>query len=163
MLAELLTALQNLEPVAALRASRWVYPLVNAGHIAGIALLVGAIVPLDLRLLGAWRSVPLDLLARVLQPVAVAGLALAVLCGFLMFAVSAGKYAGLPLFWLKLGFIAAALANAALLRLSPAWTLARLPGLPPEPPAARLKAAGALSIALWLAALLCGRFLAYIA
>ena len=89
MLAELLTALQNLEPVAALRASRWDYPLVNAGHIAGIALLVGAIVPLALRLLGAWRSVPLDLLARVLQPVALAGLALAVLCGFLMFAVSA--------------------------------------------------------------------------
>lgn len=163
MLAELLTALQNLEPVAALRASRWVYPLVNAGHIAGIALLVGAIVPLDLRLMGAWRSVPLTLLARVLLPVAVAGLALAVLCGFLMFAVSAGKYAGLPLFWLKLGFIAAAIANALLLRRSPAWTRARLPGPPPEPPALRLRAAGALSITLWLAALLCGRFLAYLA
>jgi len=72
VLAELLTALQNLEPVAALRASRWVYPLVNAGHIAGIALLVGAILPRDLRLLGAWRSVPLDLLSRVLLPVAIA-------------------------------------------------------------------------------------------
>ena len=163
MLAELLTALQNLEPVAALRASRWVYPLVNAGHIAGIALLVGAIVPLDLRLMGAWRSVPLDQLARVLVPVALAGLALAVLCGFLMFAVSAGKYAALPLFWLKLGLIAAAIANALLLRRSPAWTLASLPDLPSEPPPGRLRAAGALSVGLWLSALLCGRFLAYLA
>ena len=72
MLLDLLTALQNLEPVAALRASRWVYPLVNTAHVVGIALLVGAIAPLDLRLLGLWRGVPLHLLARVLQPVAVA-------------------------------------------------------------------------------------------
>src|SRR3546814_3617112 len=49
MLADALAALQNLEPVAALRASRWVYPLVNTAHIAGIALLFGAIAPLDLR------------------------------------------------------------------------------------------------------------------
>jgi hypothetical protein len=162
-----LTALQNLAPVAALRASRWIYPLVNAGHIAGIALLVGGIVPLDLRLLGLWRSVPLGLLARVLVPVALTGLALTVFCGLLMFAVSATKYAALPLFWLKLGFIAAALTNAALLRLTPAWTLARLPDLPAAfytgSPAPRLGAAGALSIGLWLAALLCGRFLAYLA
>src|SRR3546814_3716465 len=47
MLADALAALQNLEPVAALRASRWVYPLVNTAHIAGIALLFGAIAPLD--------------------------------------------------------------------------------------------------------------------
>lgn len=163
MLAELLTALQNLEPVAALRASRWIYPLVNAGHVAGIALLVGAILPLDLRLLGAWRSVPLDLLSRVLLPVAIAGLCLAAATGFMMFAVSATKYAGLTLFSVKLALIAAAIANALLLRLSPAWTLARLPDLPPEPPPERLRVAGALSIGLWLSALLCGRFLAYIA
>ncbi|MEQ9607457.1 MAG: DUF2214 domain-containing protein [Kiloniellaceae bacterium] len=163
MLAELLTALQNLEPVAALRTSRWVYPLVNAGHVAGIALLVGAIVPLDLRLLGAWRSVPLDLLSRVLLPVAIAGLCLAGATGFMMFAVSATKYAGLTLFSVKLALIAAAVANALLLRLSPAWTLARLPDLPPEAPPGRLRVAGALSIGLWLSALLCGRFLAYIA
>ena len=33
----------------ALRASIWLYPLVNTGHVVGIALLFGAIVPLDLR------------------------------------------------------------------------------------------------------------------
>jgi len=162
MLAEALTALQNLEPVAALRASRWVYPLVNSGHIAGLALLFGGILPLDLRLLGAWRSVPLHFLAKVLVPAAMAGLALAAATGLLLFSVSATKYAANPLFPVKLGLIALAVANALLLRRSPDWTPARSPDLP-DAATARLKAAGALSIGLWLAVILCGRFLAYLA
>lgn len=162
MLFEALTALQNLEPVAALRASRWVYPVVNAAHIAGLALLVGAIAPLDLRLLGAWRSVPLHLLARVLQPVAAAGLALAVAAGLAMFAVSATKYVATPVFLVKLVLITAALANAVLLRRHRDWVLVRVPGLAAEP-GPRLKAAAALSLGLWLAIILCGRFIAYTA
>jgi len=162
MLFDALTALQNLEPVAALRASRWIYPLVNTAHIVGLALLLGAIAPLDLRLLGLWRSVPLHLLARVLQPVAVAGLALAVTAGFLLFAVSATKYAAMPLFLAKLALIATALVNAVLLRRHPDWVLARVPGLGAEP-GPRLKAAAAFSLALWVLVILCGRFLAYLA
>lgn len=162
MLFEALTALQNLEPVAALRASRWVYPLVNTAHIVGLALLLGAIAPLDLRLLGLWRGVPLHLLARVLQPVAAAGLALAVTAGLLMFAVSATKYAALPLFLVKLALLAAAVVNAVLLRRHPDWVLARVPGLAAEP-GPRLKAAAAFSLVLWVSIILCGRFLAYLA
>src|SRR3546814_17633541 len=126
MLADALAALQNLEPVAALRASRWVYPLVNTAHIAGIALLFGAIAPLDLRLLGAWRGVPLHLLARVLQPVAAAGLALAVTAGLLLFAVSATKYATTPVFLVKLALLAPAVGNAGLLSRPPDRGLARV-------------------------------------
>lgn len=161
MLLDALTALQNLE-TAALRASRWVYPLVNTAHIVGIALLVGSIAPLDLRLLGLWRGVPLHLLARALQPVAVAGLTLAVTAGLLMFAVGATKYAAMPLFLAKLALIAAALLNALLLRRHPDWVLARVPGLNAEP-GPRLKAAAAFSLVLWIAVILCGRFLAYLA
>ena len=162
MLAEALTALQQADPVAALRASRWVYPLVNAGHIAGIALLFGAILPLDLRLLGAWPAVPIARLARVLVPVAMAGLVLAAATGLLLFSVSAVKYAGTPLFPVKLGLIAAAVANALLLRRAPEWTLALIPEVQTIP-GPRLRAAALLSLGLWLAVILCGRFLAYLA
>jgi hypothetical protein len=106
--------------------------------------------------------VPLHLLARVLVPVAMTGLALAAATGLLLFSVSATKYAASGLFPVKLGLIALAVANALLLRRSPDWTLARIPELPGAT-TARLKAAGALSIGLWLAVILCGRFLAYLA
>ncbi|MGF1594757.1 MAG: DUF2214 domain-containing protein [Kiloniellaceae bacterium] len=161
MLAEALTALQNLEPVAALRISRWVYPLVNTAHIAGLAMLFGAILPLDLRLLGFWRAVPLHLLARVLQPVAVAGLVLAAVTGLLLFAVSATKYAAMPVFLVKLALIGAALTNAVLLRRHPDWKLAWVPD-PADQPSTRLKAAAGLSLALWLTVILCGRFIGYL-
>src|SRR3546814_21074690 len=49
MLAEALAALQNLEPVAALRASRWVYPLVNPATRAGLPQPSGASAPPPLR------------------------------------------------------------------------------------------------------------------
>lgn len=49
----LFAALEASTWATALSGSLWVYPLINAGHLLGIALLVGAIVPMDLRLLGA--------------------------------------------------------------------------------------------------------------
>ena len=63
-----------------LRQSHWTYPAVNAAHLLGIALLVGAIVPMDLRLMGLWRpDVRLDTVLGLLRPVAAFGAGLAVL------------------------------------------------------------------------------------
>jgi hypothetical protein len=160
MLVDWLTALQELAPVAALRSSRWTYAGVNAGHIVGIALLFGAIVPLDLRLMGLGRSVAIGTLARILVPVAAVGLALAIAAGALLFSIRAVQYAGTTLFQVKLALIACGIANALLLRRAVAWETAsgEVGAMPP----ARLRAAGALSIALWLAAILCGRMLAFL-
>jgi hypothetical protein len=102
-----------------LRASLWLYPMVNAGHVIGMGLLFGAIVPLDLRLLGLWRALAVAPLARVLIPTAAAGLLLAAANGALMFASRPLDYIGEPLFGLKLGLIALALANALALQAAP--------------------------------------------
>ena len=160
MLTEAASALQNTGLATALRQSFWVYPIVNAGHIVGLALLFGAIVPLDLRLIGFWRSVPIGAMARILLPVAITGLVLAVSTGALLFATRAVEYAGLTLFWIKLSLIAGAAANALLLHLSAAWTVyqdSELLGTMP-----RLQLAGALSIGLWLAIILAGRMIGYL-
>jgi hypothetical protein len=160
MLAEVLSALQDAALIGALRRSHWVYPIVNAGHIVGLALLFGAIVPLDLRLIGFWRRVPIGALARLLLPVAITGLSLAVLTGALLFSVSAVKYAGMMLFQAKLLLILAAVANALLLHRARAWAVhqgAELQGTTP-----RLRLAGALSLGLWLAAIFAGRMIGYL-
>ena len=159
-LTELAAALQDTAIATALRQSFWVYPLVNAAHIVGLALLFGAIVPLDLRLLGLWRKVPLAAMSRILLPVALAGLVLAVPTGALLFAVRATEYAAMPLLWLKVALIAGAIANALLLRFSLAWTAhehSELAGTMP-----RLQVAGALSIGLWLAVIVAGRMIGYL-
>ena len=160
MLADVLSALQDVALVDALRGSHWVYPIVNAGHIVGLALLFGAIVPLDLRLIGFWPRTPLGPLARMLLPVAIAGLALAVLTGGLMFSVSAVKYAGMTVFQAKLLLILAALANALLLHRTSAWAARHGDG--PRDMTPRLRLAGMLSIGCWLAAIFAGRMIGYL-
>ena len=161
MLVEALGAVQDAAPVAALRRSIWVYPLVNAGHIVGLALLFGAIVPLDLRLAGLWRGIPLRTMAGTLLPVAVTGLTLAVLTGSLLFSVRAVEYAGITMFRIKLLLILGAVANALLLHRSLAWAAAHR-GADTLAPSPRLRIAGALSIALWLAVIVAGRLIGYL-
>jgi hypothetical protein len=160
MLAEWLTAVQELAPVAALRGSRWTYASVNAAHIVGIALLFGAIAPLDLRLMGWRRSVPLRELTRTLLPVAMGGFALAVAAGLLLFSTRAAEYAAKPLLFVKLTLIVCALLNILLLHRAVQWEAQQaLVGVSPP---LRLKIAGALSIGLWLSVIVCGRMLAFV-
>jgi hypothetical protein len=160
VLADVLGALQDAALIGALRRSRWVYPLVNAGHIVGLALLFGAIVPLDLRLIGCWQRVSVGVMARTLLPVALAGLLLAIATGSLLFSVSAVKYAGLTLFQIKLLLILGATANALLLHTTRAWTAHRDADLLGTTP--RLQVAGTLSLGLWLATIVAGRMLGYL-
>jgi len=77
----LLTSLADTALAEWVRLSRWGYAAINALHVLGIALLIGAIVALDLRLLGWRKRLPLHELGRLLQPVAIAGLLLAMVTG----------------------------------------------------------------------------------
>ena len=139
-----------------LRASRWGYAFVNGAHILGIALLIGAIVPLQLRFLGLWQKVDRVELARVLVPVAAGGLALAVTAGGLLFAVRAREYAGVEFLQVKLVLVTIGTLSAL--------TLHRSHGLLLETAGeARLKAHAVLSMACWIAALFCGRLIAFAA
>jgi hypothetical protein len=159
MLADALaTALQDTALSQALRGSQWLYPLVNTAHLLGIAVLFGAIAPLDLRLLGCWKSVPLQPLARILLPMAIAGLGLAAATGALLFATRPGDYVVEPLFGVKLALIGAAIVNALLLRRSPAWSLVRVAGTTPRP---AWRMAAAASLLLWLGVITVGRLIGY--
>jgi hypothetical protein len=160
MLAETLTAIEALPLAAALRNGRWSYAAVNGAHIVGIALLFGAIVPLDLRLIGFWRSVPIRTLQRILVPVAVTGLVLAVTAGLLLFSVRAVQYGATAVFQVKLALILCAVANALLLRRAVEWEASR--DIAGAAPPRRLRVAGGVSIALWLLVIACGRTIAFV-
>ena len=155
MLYSLFQSIEQWPLAAELRGSTWAYPLVNAAHIVGIALLFGAIVPLDLRLAGFWSAIPVAPLRRVLVPVAVLGLCLAVTAGALLFIAKASDYAASGLFQAKMALVALALINATALRLAPAWrakdeVASRWPRL-----------AGVASMVLWFSAILLGRLVGY--
>jgi hypothetical protein len=148
-----LDALVGSAPAQWLRFSRWGYAAVSTTHVFGIALLVGAILPLDLRLIGLWRSVALEPLARVLVPVAATGLLLAITTGAFLFITRASEYAALDMFLLKLALIATGGLHALSLHLGHGLENASR---------TRLRAAGAVSLSIWLAALVCGRLLAFV-
>jgi hypothetical protein len=72
----------------------WTYAIVNLSHILGVASLFGAVVILDLRLMGVWQRTPLAALAEAAAPVAAFGFALAATSGIGLLATKATEYIG---------------------------------------------------------------------
>lgn len=160
MIGEWASVLEATALAQALRGSAWAYPLVNAGHIFGVALLVGGIVPLDLRLLGLWRALPLAPLWQVLTRTAAVGLVLAVVFGALLFSTRASAYVHSPLFVFKMLLVAVGLANAAALHLTGRRRWQDLPTTGSNVPM-RLRIAAGISLTAWLTALVLGRLVGY--
>ena len=143
----------------AMRQSTWLYPIVEIAHIAGLAILVGSIAVLDLRLLGFSRGLPVRKLASHTLPWTLGSFLLILPSGFMMFVAHAGDLIANPVFALKICLVLAAGTNAALFHASvfrgaAAWDVDAMPPL-----AAR--ASAALSLLLWLSVIACGRLLAY--
>jgi hypothetical protein len=80
-------------------------------HFIGLAITIGPIMVLSIRLVGASPSIPVARLARPILWMAWLGFALVVVSGFLQFVPSAESIANRWSFQLKLGILALALAN----------------------------------------------------
>ena len=141
----------------ALSRSAIAYPLVNAAHILALAMVVGAISALDLRVLGLYRTTALDDLARPLSGLAAVGVAAALITGFLLFSVRPTLYAGNPAFLIKVGLVALGILNALGLRANPHWRRA-LAGAPIH---ASVKLTAAASLLIWAGAVIAGRWIAF--
>jgi hypothetical protein len=143
---------------ALLRASGTVWLLVNAAHILGVGLLVGAIAPLDLRLLGLFRTVPLAVVAPFLSRAAAAGAVLAIVTGLWLFSMKPAEYLDNSAFLWKAALLALALANVALQHANRHFARAVAGG--EVRPTVRLAALG--SILLWLSVLVAGRWIGFV-
>lgn len=153
-----------LEPLAATPVARLLimsstaYLLVNAAHILSIGMLFGAILALDLRLLGLARAVPLPLIAPYLSRLAGTGLALAIVTGLCLFSVRPVEYAANPAFLWKLGLIGLGLLNVLTVHYSSGW--AAVLGSGSIPPSLRI--AAAVSLATWTSAVIAGRWIGFL-
>ncbi|MDB5591475.1 DUF6644 family protein [Enterovirga sp.] len=140
-----------------LQRSGTAYLFVNATHILGISLALGAILPLDLRLLGLWRHVPLAVVGPFLIRTAGAGVALAVATGLWLFSVKPAEYLANPAFLAKMVVLGLALLNVAVQHRRPALARALAGGSVP----AEARILAGLSALLWLCCLLAGRWIGF--
>lgn len=159
-LHELMIAIQDTPLAAAVRQSTWIFPTAETVHVLALALTVGSIAIVDLRLLGAaHRPHPVTELSSELLPWTWGGFLVAVGSGALLFTSAAADYASNPAFLLKLALLGAAGANMLVFhfityRTVGAWDLGAAP-----PFAA--KVAAVLSLTFWTAVVVCGRVIGF--
>jgi hypothetical protein len=128
----------------AVRDSLWLFPVIEAFHLVAFAVIGGAILLVDLRLLGVGMpSRSVVVLARGIQPWLLASLAVVALSGTLMFLSEATKcYYSFP-FWLKMASLMLAVAFTFTVRRAVVNAdAARIRPL-------RAKLVGLVSITLW--------------
>jgi hypothetical protein len=127
------------------------YPALEVLHIVGIALLLGSLVGLELRVWGRSPELPIKAYAKHALAITLAGFGLVLLSGLLMFAAQPGELLANRWFLVKLGLVQLAGLNAA-------WFHAR-DGLACCDGIARAQTV--LSTGLWVGAIICGRWIAY--
>lgn len=143
--------MRRMDAFAALQSHPWAYPALEVVHVVGIALLLGNLVALEVRVWGGAIALPAPALARLSLTLAGIGFTLAAASGLLMFATQPGDLLANRSFVVKMGLLALAGANAA-------WfhgrgSLVKLDRL------ARLQMLA--STLIWLAVVTCGRWIAY--
>ncbi|HUI81011.1 MAG TPA: DUF6644 family protein [Bryobacteraceae bacterium] len=143
-----------------IRESQWVFPIIEATHLLSLAVSVGTIVFVDLRLIGAaMRRQPVSDVIGQLQPWALRGFALMFLSGGLLFWSEPLRCYHSVFFQAKFVVLAllginALMFHSGVYRSVAAWDKA--PDIP-----LRAKFAGYVSLTLWTSVILLGRGIAY--
>ena len=151
--------LQFTAPASFVAETLWAYPLFETLHTLGMALLIGSLGLINLRILGFKRELPvvgtLDLL-----PLAWIGFSVNLVSGFALFMSDAVYFWSSVTFRIKLALIVLAGINAFVLSQT-SFRAARAGfGDAPQLPGARFVAAS--SLVFWIGAVIAGRLIAYL-
>jgi hypothetical protein len=155
-----LAALEATRLADSIRQSLYIFPFLESLHVVGLAMVVGTIAILDLRMLGvASIRRPVSAIARDVEKWAWAAFALTVVTGGLMFATNAGVYYHNIFFRLKMAMLGLAGLNVLMFEVMargslPQWNTDRK-----APPAGR--AAAIVSLLLWVAIIFMGRWIGF--
>jgi hypothetical protein len=137
--------------IAWIASHPWLYPMLESLHVVGVALLVGNLVLLELRVWGRGAELPIAALARLALGISALGFCLLGATGLLMFAAAPQELLGNRFFLIKMGLVSAAGLNALAFHLR--HGLQKLDGI--------ARAQTVFSLGLWLAVIICGRWIAY--
>lgn len=144
-------------PVAEWIGASWMFPLLNSLHVVSAALMLGALLMLDLRVAGLAATVyPLENLRRDCLPWIWGGFVVAVLSGAGMFVTRASVHILNVAFQWKVALMALAGLNMWLLQHG----LGRLSADAELP--MRLRMTGLASLLLWAGVMLAGRWMGHI-
>ena len=137
--------------------SLWAFAVVEAVHLLALAVIGGAVLAVDLRLLGlAFQKQRVGEIARVMQPWLIWSLIGMLVTGFVLFiSLAASKYYVHDYFWVKMYFLAAAIVFSFTIRHRV------IMGDDARANSAFAKLAGLSSMAMWAIVIVFGRFIAY--
>jgi len=136
-----------------IKESLWLFPAIEAVHLLALALLGGAVLMLDLRLLGAGLTQqPVPAIERNARPWLIAAVVTLIVTGILIGMSEALKLYDKDAFWVKMAALLAALV----------FTFAiKIPLVHRGVGGARGKALAIVSIALWLSVAMAGRWIGF--
>jgi hypothetical protein len=144
-------------PLAAwVYSSAWIWPTLETFHFMSLCVLIGALLVVDLRLMGFYRDACPATIRRLVT-LSLAAFAVNVATGVLFFFGNTFKYVGNPAFEIKLLLIAAAGINALYYRTR----LARI--VETREVTAASIVVGAMSLMLWSGVIVCGRMITFFA
>lgn len=143
-------------PLIAMRDSPWLFPVIATIHLMGLAVIGGAVLVVDLRLLGlGLRAQPVAELAHDAERWLLRGLAVMVATGILLFMCFATKYYYLTFFWVKM----AALALVVVFTFSVRRRIASAEATAGNP--RWEKAVALISLSLWTTVAIGGRYIGF--
>ena len=156
----LLAWLQGTYPAARIRDSLFLFPLLEAAHVIGLALVVGTIAVIDLRLLGlASTGRSFHRMASDILKWTWAAFAFTALTGALMFMTNAVVYYHNFYFRTKIALLVLAGINTLVFETTVRRTIHRWDRAPSAPPMGR--AVAALSLVIWIAVIFAGRIIGF--
>jgi uncharacterized protein YacL len=141
---------------AAIRNSRWLFPLVESIHLLGLTVLLGTVIVLDLRLLGlGLRRQPVARVAAGLSGLMAGSVVVMLGTGLLLFLSEALKCYASPPFRVKMLF----LFTAILFHYTAFRAIAKDKRAEARPILSKL--VGVVSFALWMGVGLAGRAIGF--
>jgi hypothetical protein len=162
MIQSLAALLQNEAVHEFVATQSWTWPICEMIHFFGMALLVGTVGLLDLRMLGVAKALPVAALERLI-PWGIAGFALNLITGYVFIVGSPGgpkDSLANTAFQLKMAFILLAGLNVAAFHFTGVSRRANAVGQGGDAPFAA-KIVAASSLFLWLGVIYFGRMIMY--